>query len=646
MDTKLFVFLHITTNAISAAMSRQPMWKPSASSIDSCNLTRFARTIGFEPPDYGALHQWSVTNRAEFWKRAWDFLDVVGDLGSSIVQNENDFLASRWFSDSRLNYAENLTRRDDDATAIVGILETGDIHRLSFSELRRKTAQFAAELRDRGIGKGDRVAAFLPNVPETIVAMLGTTSIGAVWSSCSPDFGFQGALDRFGQIAPKLLISADGYWYNERVFNVEETANQLKQHIESIDDVFWLKLLDDTQDDFDAIWKRSETEQVFERFPFDHPLYIMYSSGTTGKPKCIVHGAGGTLLQHLKEHQLHVDLGSSSRVFFYTTCGWMMWNWLVSALASESTLVLYDGSPFKPDPLRLLRMAEDESITEFGAGAKYYSTQQKSGVSLKGTQGLNSVRTILSTGSPLLPDTFDYIYSHLKSDVHLASISGGTDIMSCFVLGNPWSPVYRGEIQGPGLAMDMDVYDEDGHSILGQKGELVCKESFPSKPIGFWEDPGDDRYRSAYFSMYSNVWAHRDFAEVIPLTGGYVIHGRSDSVLNPGGVRIGTAEIYRQVESMDEIEEALCIGQTWEDDTRIVLFVVVTKGSNFTDDLVHRIKLRIRQHASPKHVPAIVLEVSDLPRTRSGKIAEIAVRDIVHGRKCGQHFGTRESRNS
>ena len=616
-------------------MSSQPIWNPSESSIDSCNLTRFARTVGFEPPDYKALHEWSVANSAEFWERAWNFLGVIGDLGSSTLRNEDDFLESRWFSDSELNYAENLTRRNDDTTAVIGTLETGETHRLSFLDVRRKTAQFAAELRARGIGKGDRVAAFLPNVAETVIAMLGTSSIGAVWSSCSPDFGFQGALDRFGQIAPKLLISTDGYWYNERVFNVDDTANQLAQQIESIDDVFWLRLLNDSADDFDAAWKRPETEPVFERFPFDHPLYIMYSSGTTGKPKCIVHGAGGTLLQHLKEHQLHVDLGSSSRIFFYTTCGWMMWNWLVSALASESTLVLYDGSPFKPDPHRLLRMAEKESITEFGAGAKYYSTLQKSGVSVQAPQFLNSVRTILSTGSPLLPDTFGYIYSHLKSDVHLASISGGTDIMSCFVLGNPWSPVYRGEIQGPGLAMDMDVYDDDATSIQGQKGELVCKKSFPSKPIGFWEDPEHDRYQSAYFSMYTNVWAHRDFAEINPLTGGYVIHGRSDSVLNPGGVRIGTAEIYRQVESMDEIEETLCIGQTWEDDTRIVLFVVVTKGSNFTDDLIHRIKLRIRQNASPKHVPAIVLEVTDLPRTRSGKIAEIAVRDVVHGREVG-----------
>lgn len=616
-------------------MSRQPIWNPSASSIDSCNLTRFARTVGFEPPDYGALHKWSVANRAEFWERAWSFLGVMGDLGSTTIQNEDDFLESQWFSDSELNYAENLTRRSDDATAIIGTLETGEIHRLSFRELRRKTAQFAAELKTRGISSGDRVAAYLPNVAETVVAMLGTSSIGAVWSSCSPDFGFQGALDRFGQIAPKLLISTDGYWYNEKVFNVENTANQLAERIKSIQDIFWLKLLDDSPDDFDAVWKRSETEPVFERFPFDHPLYIMYSSGTTGKPKCIVHGAGGTLLQHLKEHQLHVDLGSSSRVFFYTTCGWMMWNWLVSALASESTLVLYDGSPFKPDPHRLLRMAEDESVTEFGAGAKYYSTLQKSGVSAKTPQTLNSVRTILSTGSPLLPDTFDYIYSQFKSNVHLASISGGTDIMSCFVLGNPWSQVYRGEIQGPGLAMDMDVFDDDANSVEGKKGELVCKKSFPSKPIGFWQDPGHNRYQSAYFSMYPNVWAHRDFAEINPLTGGYVIHGRSDSVLNPGGVRIGTAEIYRQVESMDEIEEALCIGQTWEDDTRIVLFVVGTKGSSFSDELVQRIKLRIRQNASPKHVPAIVLEVSDLPRTRSGKIAEIAVRDIVHGKEVG-----------
>ena len=608
------------------------MWKPSESLIDSCNLTRFARTVGFEPPNYANFHKWSIDNRAEFWERAWDFLDVVGDRGSTTVQNKDDFLESRWFSSSSLNYAENLTKRKDDATAIVGILETGAIQRVSFSELRKKVAQFAAELEDRGIGKGDRIAAFLPNVVETVIAMLGTSSIGAIWSSCSPDFGLHGSLDRFGQIGPKLLLATDGYWYNGKVFSVQETAAQLSQQIDSIQDVLWLKLLHNSGDDFDAVWDRPESVPRFGRFPFDHPLFIMYSSGTTGKPKCIVHGAGGTLIQHLKEHQLHVDLGSESKIFFYSTCGWMMWNWLVSALASGSTIVLYDGSPFQPEPNRLLNMAEKEAVWDFGAGAKYYSTLQNSGVSVRSSHAFDSLRTILSTGSPLLPESYDYIYSHLKSDVHLASISGGTDLISCFVLGNPWSAVYRGEIQGPGLGMDVDVWDDHGNHLFGKKGELVCKKSFPSKPIGFWEDPNDEKYRSSYFSMYPNVWAHRDFAEINPETGGYTIHGRSDSVLNPGGVRIGTAEIYRQVESMDEIDEALCIGQSWKGDTRIVLFVVLSKSSYFSEELVKRIKLRVRKNASPKHVPSIVLQVSDLPRTRSGKIAEIAVRDIVHGK--------------
>lgn len=614
-------------------MSSQQIWCPSKSNIDSSNLTRFARSIGHEPLDFPALHKWSVTNRAAFWEEAWSFLDVIGDRGTQTLEREGDFLESRWFSDSSLNYAENLTKRNDDAPAIVGILETGDVRRVSFSELRTKVGQFAAELRDRGLGKGDRIAAFLPNVFETVVAMLGTASIGAVWSSCSPDFGLHGALDRFGQIAPKLLISTDGYWYNGKIFRVEDTARQLAHQVDSIEEVFWLRLLGDLEDDFDTTWQRDETLPEFERFPFDHPLFIMFSSGTTGKPKCIVHGAGGTLLQHLKEHQLHVDLGPSSRLFFYTTCGWMMWNWLVSALASGTTIVLYDGSPFYPDSYRLLNMIETESIGYFGAGAKYYSSLQNSGVKADSNESLRSLKTILSTGSPLLPETFDYIYSQLKSDVNLASISGGTDLISCFVLGNPWSPVYRGEIQGPGLGMDVTVFNESGNPVQGQKGELVCTKSFPSKPIGFWNDRDHEKYRSSYFSVFNNVWAHRDFAEINPESGGYIIHGRSDSVLNPGGVRIGTAEIYRQVESMGEIEEALCIGQVWEDDTRIVLFIVVAEASCFSEDLVKKVKLQVRRNASPKHVPSVVLQVSDLPRTRSGKIAEIAVRDIVHGKR-------------
>lgn len=608
-----------------------PLWEPSERRIEACNLTRFGRSLGFEPPDYHAFHHWTVENRAEFWDHAWNYLGVIGNRTGEVLINGDDFLASRFFPQSTLNYAENMLRRHDDAPAILSLVESGPVQSLSFRELRRKAIQFAAELQDRGVKQGDRIAGYLPNVPETVVAMLGTSAIGAIWSSCSPDFGYQGALDRFGQISPKLLVSVDGYRYNGKEFTVEENARQLVQQISSVEDLLLLRQLNASPDDFDSIWKRPEFEIEFAELPFDHPLFIMYSSGTTGKPKCIVHGAGGTLLQHMKEHQLHVDLNPSSRLFFFTTCGWMMWNWLVTALASEATIVLYDGSPFHPRSNVLTNLIEALGITQFGAGAKYYSTLQKEQATPAASANLESLQTILSTGSPLLPESFDYVYSNIKSDVHLASISGGTDLISCFELGIPWLPVYKGEIQGPGLGMDVDVYDENANSIRGSKGELVCKKSFPSKPIGFWNDADDAKYRSAYFEVYPNTWAHRDFAERVPTTNGLIIYGRSDALLNPGGVRIGTAEIYRQVESMTEVSEALCIGQNWDGDTRIVLFVVLVHGIDLDAELTTKIKHRIRTNASPKHVPAVVLQVSDIPRTRSGKIAEIAVRDVVHG---------------
>lgn len=628
---KFRILAYCLSNSPSKIVST-PLWEPSESRVANCNLTRFGRSVGFEPPDYQSLHRWSVENRAEFWGHAWDFLNVIGDRDGEVLVDGEDFLSSRFFPDSTLNYAENMLRRRDDSTAILSLVESGQTRSLSFGELYSKSVQFAAELEARGVRRGDRVAGYMPNVPETVIAMLGTAAIGAIWSSCSPDFGYRGAFDRFSQISPKLLISVDGYRYNGKEFRVEENALRLQKLIPSIEDTVLLHLLNDGSDDFDAVWARSESSWDFAQLPFSHPLFIMYSSGTTGKPKCIVHGAGGTLLQHMKEHQLHVNINHSSRIFFFTTCGWMMWNWLVSALASEATIVLYDGSPFHPSPYLLTNLIESEDLTEFGAGAKYYSTLQKEKVRTLDSRNFDSLQTVLSTGSPLLPESFDYIYSNIKSDVQLASISGGTDLISCFELGIPWLPVYRGEIQGPGLGMDVDVFDEQANSIRGTKGELVCKKSFPSKPIGFWNDPNGEKYRSAYFEIYPNVWAHRDFAERVPDTQGLIIYGRSDALLNPGGVRIGTAEIYRQVESMKEVSEALCIGQSWDGDTRIVLFVVLVTGIKLDPELTSIIKQRIRTNASPKHVPAVVLQVTDIPRTRSGKIAEIAVRDVVHGR--------------
>ena len=613
-------------------MKVRPIWSPSDEAVENCNLTKFSRPLGFDPPDYRSLYQWSINNRPEFWANVWDFTGVLGERDDEILVDGDDFLASNWFPNARLNYAENLLSKVDESPAIISYVEDGERVSISYSELREKTAQFAAELKSRGVKPGDRVAGLLPNVPETVIAMLGCSSVGAIWSSCSPDFGFQGALDRFSQITPKVLVAVDGYRYNGTDYDISDNVDRLANEVSSIKDVIWLHSRGNRKDDFEEIWRRNERIPTFSPLPFNHPLFIMYSSGTTGRPKCITHGAGSTLLQHLKEHQLHVDLKPGSTIFFFTTCGWMMWNWLVSALASKATIVLYDGSPFKPRPDALINLIDEDHINVFGAGAKYYSSIEKAKVRPKKTHALDSLRSIQSTGSPLAHESFDYIYSSFKSDVALASISGGTDLISCFALGIPWLPVYRGELQGPGLGMDIDVYDEMGNSIRGEKGELVCKTSFPCSPIGFWNDAENAKYREAYFERFPGIWAHGDFAEINEETHGVIIHGRSDAVLNPGGVRIGTAEIYRQVESMTEIQEALCIGQAWENDVRIVLFVLLSDGVELNEDLTQRIKSQIRTNASPRHVPAVILAVDDIPRTRSGKIAEIAVREIVHGR--------------
>ena len=601
---------------------------PTAETAERSNLARFMRLQGFD--DYDALHAWSIEHRGAFWQALWDFCDVVSTTEASrALQNGDDFLGSCWFQGAELNFAENLLRRRDDRTAIVGLLENGERQMLTYAELHRWVARVATEFRERGVVPGDRIAGWLPNIPETVICTLAGASIGAVWTSCSPDFGVEGALDRFGQTRPKLLIACDKYQYGGKTFDVSAKAEEVRQRIDSIEALLW------TQDIQRVAAERREDTVSFEPRGFDDPLYVLYSSGTTGKPKCIVHGVGGTLLQHLKEHRLHTDLRPDDTLFYFTTCGWMMWNWLVSGLASGSAIVLYDGSPFHPRRSELIDLIDAEEVSIFGVSAKYLSALQKFGVKPRESHRLTRLRSILSTGSPLAPESFHYVYRHFKEDIALASISGGTDIVSCFALGNPLLPVYPGELQSKGLGMAVEVFDEDGKPLSpGEKGELVCTRSFPSRPTGFWDDPDGAKFRAAYFERFDNVWAHGDFAEFTD-HGGMIIHGRSDAVLNPGGVRIGTAEIYRQVESIDAVVESVCVAQSWRDDVRIVLFVVLREGLALEKALRAEIRDRIRRNASPRHVPALVLQVNDVPRTMSGKIAELAVRDIIHGREPG-----------
>ena len=616
-------------------MTATPLWRPSRARIERATLTRFAAAHGFAPPDYGALHEWSVTDRGGFWRAVWDFCAVVGVPGAGPALVDGDeFPGSRWFPNARLNFAENLLRRQDDAVALVSVGESGRRYTLSYCQLSAATAAFRATLLGLGVGPGDRVAGWLPNVPQTVVAMLATASIGAVWSCCSPDFGAEGALDRFGQITPKVLIACDGYRYGGKVFDLRERARQVRAAVPSIEHLLWVSVLGEEEDAIAACERaRPQAEPAFTQVAFDHPLYILYSSGTTGKPKCIMHGVGGTLLQHLKEHRLHVDLTPEDTLFYFTTCGWMMWNWLVSGLATGCRVVLYDGSPFHPAAAALVDLAEREAVTVFGVSAKYLSALEKAGVTPRVTHNLGALRTVLSTGSPLTDRGFRYVYRDVKADVALASISGGTDLISCFALGCPWRPVHAGELQCKGLGMAVDVFDEAGapKTAGSGSGELVCTKSFPSAPIGFWNDPDGRKYHAAYFAKFDGVWAQGDFAEVTAQDG-LVVHGRSDATLNPGGVRIGTAEIYRQVEAIAEVADCVAIGQEWEGDTRIVLFVVLRDGARLDRVLRRRIKARIRTHASPRHMPAVIVAVPEVPRTLSGKVTELAVREAVHGR--------------
>jgi acetoacetyl-CoA synthetase len=627
-------------------MTSSPLWTPPDARRQGSNLTAFAAKMKSrgapEFASYRDLQAYSVAEPEAFWSALWDFAQIKASRrGAHTLIPGGSMREARFFPDARLNYAENMLVKADDTPAVIFRGENKVRRTMTWRELQAKVARLHHALAASGLKPGDRVAAVVPNHPDTIVSFLATASLGGIWSSCSPDFGERGILDRFGQIEPRVLIVCDGYFYNGKAIPLANKIDAVLKQLPSVEEVVIIDYIGTAPDisrslrnatAYDDFISGEKQEPIkFAQLPFDHPLYILYSSGTTGIPKCIVHRAGGILLKHLSEHLLNCDLKPHDRLFYFTTCGWMMWNWLVSGLSAGATLLLYDGSPFHPNERTLFDLAEAEGMTIFGTSAKYIDAVKKSGLRPAETHDLSSLRTMLSTGSPLAPESFEFVYDAIKLDIHLASISGGTDICGCFVGGNPWSPVWRGEIQGPMIGTSVDVFDDEGHSVRGAKGELVCTRPFPSMPAMFWNDPDGQKYHNAYFARFPGIWCHGDFAEWTEHDG-IIIQGRSDATLNPGGVRIGTAEIYAQVEQIPEVIEALAIGQEWDNDVRVVLFVRLREGVVLDDALVKRIKTQIRSGASPRHVPAKVLAVADIPRTKSGKITELAVRDVVHGR--------------
>ncbi|MDY0884261.1 acetoacetate--CoA ligase [Dongia soli] len=629
------------------------LWQPTAAQIDSANITRFRKKVSedwmTDIPDIATLWNWSVAEPGKFWRSVWQFTNVIGEgPGNPILVETGKMEEARFLPNAKLNFTENLLQFSSDpqkktADAIVFWGEDKVKRRLTFGGLRDQVIRLARYFRSQNLQPGDRIAGFVPNMPEAVIGALAAASIGCIWSSCSPDFGVQGVLDRFGQIAPRLLLVADGYWLNTKPHRCLGRVAEFIRDLPSVERILVIPYLSDTPDlsslpsailypDALAVSSGATDDFEFLRFPFNHPLFIMYSSGTTGVPKCIVHGAGGTLIQHLKEHQLHCDIKPGDRLFYTTTCGWMMWNWLISGLASGATIMLYDGAPFAPDGNILFDYAEAEGFTHFGTSAKYIDACSKAGAKPAETHNLSTLRMMTSTGSPLAPESFDYVYRNIKRDICLASISGGTDIISCFMLGNPAGPVWRGEIQMRGLGMAVEVWNAEGEPVIGEKGELVCTSPFPSMPVGFWQDEDNQRYRAAYFEHFPNIWRHGDYVELTE-HGGIIVFGRSDAVLNPGGIRIGTAEIYRPVEQLEEVLESIVIGQEWQNDTRVILFVRLRDGIELDAKLVNRIRQKIMASATLNHMPAKILQVADIPRTKSGKIVELAVRDVIHGRQ-------------